>query len=71
MTPLEFVTLCRLQAAKQQLLEKPEQQVADIARRCGYDNPSYFNRRFMESEGMTPTDYRRLMLLRGSPGQSK
>jgi AraC-like DNA-binding protein len=71
MTPLEFVTLCRLQAAKQQLLERPEQQVADIARRCGYDNPSYFNRRFMESEGMTPTDYRRLMLLRGSPGQGK
>jgi AraC-like DNA-binding protein len=68
-TPLEFVTLCRLQSAKQLLLEQPGWTVAEIARRTGYGQASYFNRKFMESEGMTPTDYRRIMGLRGGTGR--
>ncbi|MDF2923752.1 MAG: transcriptional regulatory protein [Paenibacillaceae bacterium] len=65
MTPLEFVTLCRLQSAKQLLLERPELHVAEIARSSGYNSASYFNSKFLESEGMTPTDYRKLMALKG------
>ncbi|WP_409341194.1 helix-turn-helix domain-containing protein [Paenibacillus sp. MBLB4367] len=58
MTPMEFVTLCRLQRAKQLLLEKIDWPVKQISALSGYSNPSYFNKRFLEQEGMTPTEYR-------------
>jgi AraC-like DNA-binding protein len=62
MTPLEFVTLCRLQRAKQLLLERSDWSVKRIALEVGYSNPSYFNKRFMEQERMTPLEYRRVRL---------
>ncbi|OXM87846.1 helix-turn-helix domain-containing protein [Paenibacillus rigui] len=60
MTPMTFVTLCRLQLSKQWLLEKRELTVKQIANDAGYPSVSYFNKRFLEQEGMTPTDYRLL-----------
>lgn len=60
MTPMEFITRCRLQMAKQWLLERKETTVGRIAEEAGYPSVSYFNKRFMEHEGMTPTAYRRL-----------
>jgi AraC-like DNA-binding protein len=60
MTPMTFVTLCRLQMSKQWLLEKKELTVREIAQQAGYPSASYFNKRFLEQEGMTPTEYRDL-----------
>lgn len=60
MTPMTFVTLCRLQMSKQWLLEKRELTVKQIANDAGYPSVSYFNKRFLEHEGLTPTDYRLL-----------
>lgn len=60
MTPLAFITLCRIQAGKEQLLERPDWPVKRIAEECGYPNASYFNKRFLEHEGMTPTEFREL-----------
>jgi AraC-like DNA-binding protein len=60
MTPMDFITLCRLQAAKQWLLERKEATVREIAIDAGYPSVSYFNRRFLQHEGVTPTAYRQL-----------
>ncbi|MFC0214966.1 AraC family transcriptional regulator [Paenibacillus chartarius] len=60
MTPLEFITRCRLQAAKQWLLERKEAAIGAIARDAGYPSISYFNKKFLEYEGMTPSQYRKL-----------
>ncbi|MGU3470129.1 AraC family transcriptional regulator [Paenibacillus sp. D51F] len=60
MTPSDFVTRARLQMAKQQLLERKDDNIGDIAVRAGYPSASYFNKRFQEHEGMTPTEYRSL-----------
>jgi AraC-like DNA-binding protein len=60
MTPMDFITRCRLQAAKQWLLERKDDNIGQIAEEAGYPSVSYFNKRFMEHEGMTPTAYRRL-----------
>ncbi|MBP1155524.1 MULTISPECIES: helix-turn-helix domain-containing protein [unclassified Paenibacillus] len=60
MTPMTFITLCRLQNSKQWLLEKQSLTVKEIAEHAGYPSVSYFNKRFHEQEGMTPTVYRRL-----------
>ncbi|SES17953.1 AraC-type DNA-binding protein [Gracilibacillus ureilyticus] len=60
MTPMAFITLCRLQWSKQLLLEDRNLTVKEIAERSGYANPSYFNKLFLENEGMTPTKYRQM-----------
>lgn len=60
MTPMDFVTRCRLQMAKQWLLDHKEKTIGQIAVEAGYPSVSYFNKRFMEHEGMTPSSYRRL-----------
>ncbi|WNR47006.1 AraC family transcriptional regulator [Paenibacillus roseipurpureus] len=60
MTPLSFITLCRIQFAKQRLIEKENWPIKDIAVEAGYTSPSYFNQRFHEHEGMTPSEFRSL-----------
>ncbi|MGM1045926.1 AraC-type DNA-binding protein [Paenibacillus uliginis N3/975] len=60
MTPMDFITRCRLQMAKQWLLERKDITIGQIAVDAGYPSVSYFNKRFMEHEGMTPSEYRRL-----------
>jgi AraC-like DNA-binding protein len=60
MTPMTYVTLCRLQMAKQWLLEKKDTTIRQISLDAGYPSTSYFNKRFLEQEGMTPTEYRNL-----------
>ncbi|MBD1380379.1 AraC family transcriptional regulator [Metabacillus arenae] len=60
MTPMEFITLCRLQKSKQLLLDNKELTIKEIAIKTGYPSISYFNKRFLEQESMTPTEYRQL-----------
>jgi len=59
-TPMEFITRCRLQIAKQWLLERRDYSIGQIANEAGYPSVSYFNKRFMEYEKITPTTYREL-----------
>ncbi|MCK0472237.1 helix-turn-helix transcriptional regulator [Halalkalibacter sp. APA_J-10(15)] len=60
MTPMAFITLCRLQRSKQLLLKDKQVTVKEIAEQSGYTSISYFNKRFLEHEGMTPTEYRQM-----------
>ncbi|MFC4776166.1 AraC family transcriptional regulator [Paenibacillus sp. GCM10023252] len=60
MTPMDFITRCRLQMAKQWLLDRRDANIGQIASDAGYPSSSYFNKRFLEHEGVTPTEYRRL-----------
>lgn len=60
MTPMSFITLCRLQQSKQWLLDHRNMNVKDIAERAGYPSTSYFNKIFLKQEGLTPTKYREL-----------
>jgi AraC-like DNA-binding protein len=60
MTPMAFITLCRLQMSKQWLLDNKEMTIREIALKAGYPSISYFNKRFLQHEGMTPSDYRQL-----------
>ncbi|WP_127588495.1 AraC family transcriptional regulator [Paenibacillus koleovorans] len=60
MTPSTFMTMCRMQSAKQLLLEKPDWSVNRIAVHTGYATVSYFHKKFLEHEGMTPLEFRKL-----------
>ncbi len=60
MSPMDFVTRARLQLAKQWLLERKDANIGEIAVDVGYPSVSYFNKRFLAHEGMTPSEYRSL-----------
>lgn len=62
MSPMDFITRCRIQQAKQMLLEHEDWPIKEIAALAGYESPSYFNKRFFNNEKMTPSDYRKLYL---------
>lgn len=60
MSPLDFITLCRIQLAKQLLLENMLLPIKEIALLAGYQTASYFNKRFLAHEGITPSEFRKL-----------
>jgi AraC-like DNA-binding protein len=62
MTPVAFITLCRMQAAKKLLIEQTKLKIKNIAEQVGYPSTSYFNQRFLEHEGMKPSEYRKLYI---------
>lgn len=58
LSPTNFIMLCRLQKAKQLLVEQKDLTVKQIAIECGYPSISYFGKLFLENEGLTPLEYR-------------
>jgi AraC-like DNA-binding protein len=58
LTPIQFVTVSRIQLAKQWLIDAPDKSISDISVFVGYFNVSYFIYRFRLQEGMTPNEYR-------------
>ncbi|MGX1915372.1 helix-turn-helix transcriptional regulator [Streptomyces phaeochromogenes] len=60
-TPGRFLTAVRLHEAKRLLLST-SLNVADISARVGYSSTGSFTRRFTESVGLPPTQYRKLSL---------
>lgn len=57
----EFLLHRRVEAAKE-LLMSTGMSIDDISRVTGFDNQFYFSRCFRETEGVTPTGYRNMIL---------
>ncbi|QGG57171.1 helix-turn-helix domain-containing protein [Paenibacillus sp. B01] len=58
-TPLAYITKCRILKSKQMLLSHPARPIHQVALSSGYPTASYFNKVFMEMEGITPSDFRK------------
>ena len=58
MSPLEYLTLLRVERAKE-LLASTEMTIRDISAQVGYYDPGSFIRRFKQVTGETPLQYRR------------
>lgn len=58
MSPLEYLTLLRVEHSKE-LLRATEKSIKDIAAEVGYYDASSFIRRFKQMTGVTPLQYRR------------
>lgn len=54
---VEYITELKMIKAKQ-LLEDKSLKIIQIAKNCGYENQSYFNKLFKAYFGMTPKQYR-------------
>lgn len=63
-TPVEYINGYRVRRAAE-LLERSDRKMPDIAMEVGFDNPSYFIRRFRKEMRCTPAAYRRGV--RGKP----
>ena len=59
-TPYSYVMEVRLSKAAD-LLTETGLSVGEIASRAGFNQQSYFGKRFKEKTGMTPLEYRRKM----------
>lgn len=57
-TPIQYLKQHRLRQAAAQLLATGD-KVSEIAERCGFQDMSYFTKAFRESEGCTPSEYRK------------
>lgn len=60
MTPIAYITKCRIQNSKHLLLSDPKLPIKAIAIDSGYPSVSYFNKIFMDVEGITPGEFRKL-----------
>lgn len=56
-TPTEYINEIRIEKAAE-YLSKTEMKIIDIAICCGYENISYFIKRFQKQKHMTPSKYR-------------
>jgi AraC-like DNA-binding protein len=61
MSPQRYLTLVRLQRAKDQLVNS-FLPVQEIGAAVGIPNPSHFTKSFKAAYGMTPVEYRRIHL---------
>lgn len=55
--PTEFVRAIRLRRTAE-MIKAGNCTISEIAYMCGFSSPSYFNRRFKEMFGVSPTEYR-------------
>ncbi|CCH88982.1 Transcriptional regulator, AraC family [Modestobacter italicus] len=58
--PAQWIVDRRLRRARQRLADpsRPDAGVADVARACGFTDPSHFSRRFRQAFGVSPTEWR-------------
>ncbi len=60
MRPFVYMTLLRMQKAKELLIREMDITVKDIAEGIGYNDTSYFCSVFKKNEGVTPSEFRLL-----------
>jgi len=53
-----YLNMYRISASKK-LIESEKENIADIAMRCGFQNPDYFTRCFKSYIGMSPKEYKK------------
>ncbi|MCI8713387.1 MAG: helix-turn-helix transcriptional regulator [Ruminococcus sp.] len=58
MSPIQYLIAYRVEWSKE-MLEDTTKSVMEICFECGFENVSYFIRRFKQVTGMTPGEWRR------------
>lgn len=69
MRPFDYITKLRIQRAKDLLARSRDMRIGEIAARTGFQSNSYFSMVFKRSEGCTPDEYRRRVLVGAGSGR--
>lgn len=56
LTPIKLFSLFRMKKAKSLILENLDIRVIELAEQVGYNNPSYFSKKFKELYGLSPSE---------------
>ena len=68
--PADYLTNCRVEAARQLLRTQPGLSITEVALACGFQSSQYFATVFGKSTGQTPREFRnRLSLVAGDRGK--
>jgi AraC-like DNA-binding protein len=62
-TFVEYLTTVRIGHACK-LLSMNDRNVVEVAYECGFNNLANFNRQFKKLKNMTPSDYRKTLIVR-------
>jgi len=57
MSPVQYLTHCRVERAAQLLCAEPERSITEIALQCGFNSSQYFAAVFRAAKGCTPSSY--------------
>lgn len=57
-SPVEYLTRCRVDAAAALLREEPQRSITDVAFACGFQSSQYFATVFRQRMGRSPRDWR-------------
>jgi transcriptional regulator GlxA family with amidase domain len=57
MTPLEYLTHCRLETACKLLTKQPSIKIIEVSNACGFGSSQYFATVFRNKLGCTPSEY--------------
>lgn len=60
MRPLEYVNRERINRSKELMFRESDLKMNEIARRVGFDSPSYFSSVFKRLEGLSPEQFKRI-----------
>ena len=60
---IDYLTECRIDKAKQ-LLGDPDKSLKEIAFEVGYNDPNYFSRVFKKVTDLSPSDYRKELIMK-------
>jgi len=62
-SPMEYLTRCRVEASTHLLLENPEMNITDTAFSCGFQSSQYFATVFRHHLGLSPRQWRQRELV--------
>lgn len=60
-SPIAYLTSYRIEKSEE-LFQDPEKDISEIAQEVGFESPAYFSETFRKEKGMSPREFRRLLL---------
>ena len=64
-SPIDYITSERIKLSKK-LIKNTNSQIAEIAYQSGFNNASYFNKKFKEHELITPSEFKQVLMKKSS-----
>ncbi len=58
LTPIQYLTQCRVELAARMLIERPDASITEVAHACGFGSSQYFATVFRSMKGCSPSSFK-------------